>query len=327
MSTETALVSVVKYHGTGNDFIIVNDTERIPDREAFARAHCDRDTGISHDTTDRRGADGVLFLSIEQQHTPIQVIMTLIQPDGSTAAMCGNGARVAAAWAAERTGATDLMIETPAGTQHATLSGDTVTIEMGTPTFDPSRVPLVADRDTAFIDEQVDSLSVTAVNTGVPHAVAIVDDIDSIRLSDIAPPIRHANIFPVGANVTLGELTGAAQFQQRTYERGVEDETQSCGTGAVAVGAVARRLGIVDSDIPMTVRPPGGELRVTVTPGQSATLTGPVERAFQTELEVITESLTRSTPYSDSSSVSDSALESENTIESSPNTPPDDVTQ
>lgn len=294
MSDESALVTAVKYHGTGNDFIIVDDTKEIPNRRAFAKVHCSRDTGVCHETTDRRGADGVLFLTIKQQHTPIQVVMTLIQPDGSTAAMCGNGARVAAAWAAEQTGATEMMIETPAGTRHATLSGDTITIEMGTPVFTPRCVPLTTDRDTALIDEQIGSLSITAVNTGVPHAVGMVDDIDSISLNDIAPPIRHASMFPAGVNVTLGELTGAAQFRQRTYERGVESETRSCGTGAVAVGAVARRLGIVETDTPITVRPPGGELRVSVVSDQSATLTGSVEREFQTELSVVTESPTHS---------------------------------
>ena len=294
MSNNSALIDVTKYHGTGNDFIIVDATNRIPSRRAFAKVHCNRDTGVSHDTTDRRGADGVLFLTLKQQRTPIRVEMKLIQPDGSTAAMCGNGARVAAAWAAEREEATKVIIETPAGARRATLSDTTVTIEMGTPAFTPSQVPLATDRDTALINEQVGSLSVTAVNTGVPHAVAMVDDIDSISLNDIAPPIRHASMFPAGVNVTLGELTGAAQFRQRTYERGVESETRSCGTGAVAVGAVARRLGIVETDTPITVRPPGGELRVSVVSDQSATLTGSVEREFQTELSVVTESPTHS---------------------------------
>ena len=330
MSDESALVTAVKYHGTGNDFIIVDDTKEIPNRRAFAKVHCSRDTGVCHETTDRRGADGVLFLAIKQQHTPIQVVMTLIQPDGSTAAMCGNGARVAAAWAAEQTGATEMMIETPAGTRHATLSGDTITIEMGTPVFTPRCVPLTTDRDTALIDEQIGSLSITAVNTGVPHAVGMVDDIDSISLNDIAPPIRHADTFPAGVNVTLAELTGATQFRQRTYERGVEDETRSCGTGAVAIAAVACRIGIIDTDTPITVRPPGGALRVTVASDQSTTLTGSVEREFQTELTVITESSPRSTaPTMPQAKSSDSGFSSEhnNTTESSPSPSQDDVTR
>ena len=286
MSTLEPTVPVQKYHGTGNDFVVVDATaEAVPARPAFAAAHCDRDSGIGVDDDDGSvvGADGVLFLAVEDRYDPPRVVMTLVQPDGSVAAMCGNGARVAAKWAAERTGADEFMIDTPSGTRHAAVHGAEVTIEMGVPSFDPRDVPLA--RDDELVDEPVEGLPVTAVDTGVPHAVHVTDDVDAVDLEAVAPPVRYADVFPRGANVTLAAADGDG-FRQRTYERGVEGETRSCGTGAVAVVAAAKRLGLVDGDDPVSVRPPGGTLEITVPDDGPATLRGPVVHEFDTELVV-----------------------------------------
>jgi diaminopimelate epimerase len=299
----THAVPFEKYHGTGNDFLVVDaDAEVVGDRAAFARTHCDRETGVdggdfdaerNEESTGRRGADGVLFLSVEERFNPTRVVMTLVQPDGSTATMCGNGARVVALWAHDRTGDREFMIETQAGTRRASVNADATaaTIEMGEPTFDPARVPLA--RDEPLIDEPVEGLTVTAVNTGVPHAVAFVDGgrsdpdgIDSVDLDAVAPPVRHADVFPEGANVNLASVVddgsgdGPALIDQRTFERGVEGETRSCGTGAVAVVAAARRLGLIDGESAVS-RPPGGDLEVTVPDRGHATLTGPVAREYE----------------------------------------------
>jgi len=309
----THAVPVEKYHGTGNDFLVVDASEQnVGDRAAFARAHCDRETGVDGTEfgvesgrdggperdarTDRRGADGVLFLSIEERFDPTRVVMTLVQPDGSTATMCGNGARVVARWAHDRTGDREFMIDTQAGTRRASVNADATaaTIEMGEPTFAARRVPVASDGP--LVDEPVAGLTVTAVNTGVPHAVAFVDGgrddpdgIDAVDLDAVAPPVRSADVFPEGANVNLaatvddGSGDGPAIFDQRTFERGVEGETRSCGTGAVAVVAAARRLGLIDGDSAVS-RPPGGELEITVPDAGHATLTGPVAHEFSGRL-------------------------------------------
>ena len=278
-----------KYHGTGNDFLVVDaDAESVRDRAAFAREHCDRETGAigpdGSETPGRRGADGVLFLSISRRFSPTRVVMTLVQPDGSTATMCGNGARVVARWAHERTGDREFMIDTQAGTRRAsvTADGSAATIEMGVPTFDPRLVPIA--RDDPLIDEAVEGLTATAVNTGVPHAVAFVDDTDAVDLDAVAPSVRHADVFPEGTNVNLATVVddggdGLAVIDQRTFERGVEGETRSCGTGAVAIVAAARRLGLIEGESAVS-RPPGGELEITVPDRGHATLTGPVAHEF-----------------------------------------------
>ncbi|QZX99688.1 diaminopimelate epimerase [Halobaculum rubrum] len=315
-------VPAVKYHGTGNDFLVVDaaDAEDVPDRGAFAVHHCDRETGV--EGAERTGADGVLFMHVDEAtvrgDSPVTATMTLVQPDASIAEMCGNGARCAAAWVRERTGADVVDLETPAGTRRAVVTGgnddgsdangsdadgtdgaaagDEVSVEvaMGRPSFDPADVPLADGRDEALIEEDVEGLTVTAVDTGVPHAVAFVDrggdpgdagGVDAVDLDAVAPPVRHADVFPEGANVTLAARTGDGTFDQRTYERGVEGETLACGTGAVAVGAVARDLGLTDHT-DLAVSPPGGTLRITVPDDAPATLTGPAAREFDVDLPV-----------------------------------------
>jgi diaminopimelate epimerase len=290
MSVIKQTVPYEKYHGTGNDFVVVDTSEAVPDRPAFARTHCDRASGVGSSREGPTGADGVLFLTLEDRYSPPRIVMTLVQPDGSVAAMCGNGARVAAAWAADRTGAPEFMIDTPAGTRRAVVAdpGDgwttpsDVTVEMGVPTFDPRDVPLSGSEP--LVDTGVNGLTVTAVNTGVPHAVAFVDDVDAVALERVAPPVRHADVFPRGANVTLAARDGDG-FRQRTFERGVEGETRSCGTGAVAVVAAAKRLGRLSSADPVRVSPPGGDLELTVPDAGTTTLRGSVVREFDGELD------------------------------------------
>lgn len=297
------MVGITKYHGTGNDFIIVDAHERVRDRRAFAIECCDRETGIAHPDALQRGADGVLFLALEDEYSPPRVVMTLVQPDGSLAAMCGNGARCTAKWVAERTGAEEVMIDTQSGTRRAVVGEQGVTIDMGKPSFDPANVP--ADAAEPLIEADVEGLTVTAVNTGVPHAVAFVDDVTAVDVDTIAPPVRHADVFPEGANVTFASprperglvdddeatreelVTAVSGFDQRTFERGVEAETHSCGTGAVAVVAAAERLGKVDRHERIPVHPPGGRLVVELT-DDDARLQGPVEREFTDELIVST---------------------------------------
>lgn len=277
------MISYVKYHGAGNDFVVIDaaDAATVPDLRSFAEAVCDRDGGI--------GADGLLILTLESDphREPVRVEMALYQPDGSIAEMCGNGARIVARWAAARTDATAFVIDTPAGDYPATVHDDgTVTVGMGTPAFEPAAVPVDAEApiEDAIVGD--DGLTVTAVNTGVPHAVSFVDDVDQVDLATVAPPVRYADVFPEGANVTIAHRRPDGGYDQRTYERGVEAETRACGTGAVAIVAVAHRRGWVQTDEPVTVSPPGGDLVVTIADDGSASLRGPVEQEGAGDLQV-----------------------------------------
>ncbi|MFB6268332.1 MAG: diaminopimelate epimerase [Halobacterium sp.] len=265
------MIPYERYHGTGNDFAIVDASNYVPDRGAFAERLCAR-----------IGVDGVLFLALEERFKPPRAVMTLRQPDGSTADMCGNGARCAARWVAERTGSDAVMLDTQAGTRRADLDGTVVTVEMGEPSFEPADVPV--DRDAPMVREELAGYEVTAVDTGVPHAVVFVDDVDDVNVEADAPAIRKHDAFPEGANVTFASSAGDGVFDQRTFERGVEGETRSCGTGAVAVAAVAHREGRAGEQV--AVRPPGGELTVDLSDGR-ATLTGPTEHELAGEAEAV----------------------------------------
>jgi diaminopimelate epimerase len=254
------MVQLAKYHGTGNEFFIVDADEAVADRRAFAREVCDRQSGFDHPSADRVGADGVLFLALEDAFAPPRIVMTLVQPDGSIAPMCGNAAACAAAWAADRTGASEIMIDTQSGTREAVVDGDQVTVEMGTPTCAPGAVPV--DSTDPVVAEEIAGLEVTAVKADIPHAVAFVDDPDAVDLESVGPEIRAHERFPRGANLTVAVESGGETFEQRTYKHGVDGEINSCGTGAVAVVAAARELGLVDDDESVTVEYPGGTLTV-----------------------------------------------------------------
>jgi diaminopimelate epimerase len=267
-------IMVEHMNGTGNTFLVVDAATTTWPTAAgrFAMAACDPATGVADPTSGRRGADGVLALTIIGGS---RVRMRLLQPDGSTAAMCGNGARVAAAWAADRLGVDRLTVDAPAGSFAAVVGESAVDIEMNAPRFDPAEIPLRSD--APLVEAPIEEHTATAVWTGVPHLVIIVDDVATVDLLQVAPPLRHHPLFPEGANVTFTAQAGPQTFDQRTFERGVEAETEACGTGAVAVAAVAARVGLADGGAPMTIRPPGGPLTVRLASEAPAHLEGAVE--------------------------------------------------
>jgi len=292
------MIPFEKYHGTSNDFVVIEAAEAaaIPDLSGFAVEHCDRSDGLGADRENARtGADGVLALDLHDDEEPVRIEMTLYQPDGGTAAMCGNGARVVGAWAHERTGEDEFLIETGAGDRRATVeaaggSGEfEISVEMGEPAFAPADVPLADSYDEPMIEAEVGELAVTAVNTGVPHAVAFVEDVDAVDLAEVAPAIRHGEAFPEGTNVNLAAADGSG-FRQRTFERGVEGETDACGTGAVAIAAVARRLGRAEGEA-IRVSPPGGDLDIRVPDDGPAVLRGPVEFEYADRVDPLGDAL------------------------------------
>ena len=117
---------------------------------------------------------------------------------------------------------------------------------MPDPAFDRSGIPAIGDGEYL---QEVDGREVRAANTGVPHAVIFVEEVDAIDVEALAPAIRRDPSFPEGANVNFVEVTGPDAIRVRTFERGVEGETLSCGTGATASAAIAHRLGLVGATV------------------------------------------------------------------------------
>lgn len=223
-----------KMHSSGNDFIIVDEYggERVSDKGIFAEKYCARHTGI--------GADGVLFISKSKK---ADLRMRLFQPDRSEAEMCGNGTICAAKYAfVKKYVPLHFSVETMSGLKEVLSMRRGwelwTKIDMGVPKFQRSEIP--ARGDGEFLEEKLEGWKVSAVNTGVPHAVIFTDKLE-LQVESVAPKIRFNRVFPQGANVNFVSVKGNALYI-RTYERGVECETLGCGTGATASVAVAKKL-------------------------------------------------------------------------------------
>jgi diaminopimelate epimerase len=213
----------LKGHGTQNDFVVLLDPDGVHGlTERQARALCDRRQGL--------GADGVL------RAVPAESggwFMDYRNSDGSTAEMCGNGARVFAV-ALRDAGlvvADELAVQTRGGERFARIVGDEVTVDMGTATTSPRPVRVVVGRE---------EWSATPVWVPNPHAVTFVGDLAEAGPLTSAPDVLPDDAFPDGVNVEFVVARSADRIAMRVHERGV-GETRSCGTGAVAAAWAWRR--------------------------------------------------------------------------------------
>ena len=253
-----------KMHGAGNDFIVADDRlESFPlHNTEWMREICSRRTGV--------GSDGILLV---QPSGFADFRMRFINPDGHEVEMCGNGARCIARFAFDRGAApSDMRIETVAGIVRAEVRDEVVTLQLTEP------------KDTRLDLETGLEWPIDFVNTGVPHAVAWVDDVSAVDLQKIGRLIReHALFAPNGTNANVAVVEADGSLRMRTYERGVEAETLACGTGAVAVAVLAAGRGWVK--LPVAVHCAGGyDLVIDSTPG-ATTLLGGAEYVFDGVIE------------------------------------------
>jgi diaminopimelate epimerase len=176
--------------------------------------------------------------------------MRIFNSDGSEAQMCGNGSRCVALYAANKKIAKDEMkIETKAGVLNANVKGDIVKVRLTEPKNIKWNLCLMIDKCPYKVD---------FVNTGVPHVIHFVEDLDKVDVKNIGSHIRHAGEFgPEGTNADFVKVVDKHNIKVRTYERGVEDETLACGTGAVASAVIAAEAEKMSS--PITVETTGGE--------------------------------------------------------------------
>ncbi|MBN2108231.1 MAG: diaminopimelate epimerase, partial [Deltaproteobacteria bacterium] len=186
--------------------------------------------------------------------------MRIFNADGSEAEMCGNGARCAARFAClNGIAGASLSFETIAGIIHADVNGASVKTQLSRPLNLQLNQELAVDGVT---------LTVYSINTGVPHAVIFVDDLESAPIKELGAKIRfHKQFQPAGTNVNFISIGVDGSIGIRTYERGVEDETLACGTGSVAAALVCIAMGRATS--PALVRTRGGDmLKVYAEPSQ-----------------------------------------------------------
>ncbi len=250
-----------KYEGTGNDFIIVNNSPVLldhNDNDIFKRL-CDRRFGI--------GADGLILI---EDSPGFDFRMLYYNADGSSGEMCGNGGRCAAHFFMKHfSGPRDLFFMAGDGPHTARVAGNDI-IE-------------ISVRDVTEAAETPDGI---LVNTGVPHLVIFAEDTEMTDFATFARGLRHSPRYaPGGVNVNLAAVTDN-RLRIRTYERGVEDETLSCGTGATASAIAAALTGkIVTDNTRVSVR--GGELQIRFVKNDAGAseifLTGPATFVFSGE--------------------------------------------
>ena len=273
-------IDFTKMHGVGNDFVVfdapADESVLRPER---LRSLADRRTGI--------GFDQALVLG-GPKRADTAVFYRIFNADGDEVEQCGNGARCIAALlhhrGLTRNGA--VALDSPAGLVHARVDAARVSVDMGVPNFDPAALPFEAsaEADPYPLEVGGQTLQIGAVSMGNPHAVLTVPDVATAPVATLGPAIEHHPRFPKRVNAGFLELVTRAEVRLRVYERGA-GETLSCGTGACAAVAVARRRSLVDARVRVVVR--GGELQVNWQgPGEHIWLTGPTEISFEGHVEV-----------------------------------------
>ncbi|MFA4860773.1 diaminopimelate epimerase [Methanoregula sp.] len=270
-------IHFTKLQENGNDFIVIDEWEHvvIPEdlKGQFAAVYCDRRFGI--------GADGVIFLSKTDKGN---LKMRIFQPDESEAEMCGNGIRCLSKYAFDAGYVKETCtVETPARAMEVSMGyrdeDFLATITMLTPLFKRKDIPATGSGE---YKERIGEFDVYAVNIGVPHAVIIVDSVDAIDIEAVAPKIRNHASFPKGTNVNFVEKTGDDSVRIRTFQRGVEGETLSCGTGATASATIVHTLGTMGPVVNVETR--GGPL--TIRMNGSTTMEGPATTVFSGTITV-----------------------------------------
>jgi diaminopimelate epimerase len=246
-----------KYQGTGNDFVMIDDrTEKLDLKDHQLIAHlCHRKFGI--------GADGLILL---RDHAEADFEMVYYNSDGCLTSLCGNGSRCAVQFASDRGMISEkCSFMTVEGILTAEIKGGLVYLKMP---------------NVETVDEHQDHFF---VNTGSPHHVCFVNNIEQYDVYNQGKKIRYgAPYFENGTNVNFVESKGASEIFVRTYERGVENETFSCGTGVTAAALVR---GIQGEPSPITVHTPGGQLQISFERAnkgfKNIFLVGPAKKVFE----------------------------------------------
>jgi len=258
------MIQFEKYHGTGNDFIIINHDDlknfKTINPSDLARKVCDRHFGI--------GADGMM---IAKESIIADVKMEFYNADGSLAPMCGNGIRCFAKYVFDHKRITDNIfnVETLAGIMKVIVTNKgiqptQVTINLGAPNF-----------ESAFGDKAIDAhdktFNLSTLTMGTLHAVIHVDDLDAIDVSFYGKALESHNQFPQKINVNFVEIIDRTHIKVSTFERGA-GKTLSCGTGSAAAVVVSALKGLTENCVQVTV--PGGLLYIDVK-SDSVLMTGP----------------------------------------------------
>ena len=269
-------LAFAKMHGAGNDFIVLDGRRGdLPPLVPLARRLCDRHFGI--------GADQLLVVC---ESRAADFRMEIYNADGSQVEMCANGIRAFYKYLRDRglTDADEIGVETLSGVVRPRHAGPgRVTVDMGRPVLEPAKIPTtLGSGDGPVLDAPLDvdgeTLRVSSVSMGNPHAVLFVDDPDTAPVAHLGPRIEVHPAFPNRVNVEFAAVADRTRIRQRTWERGT-GETLACGSGACAVAVVSMLHRRVDAEVTVELR--GGELQIAWAGGDAPVwMTGPAAEVF-----------------------------------------------
>lgn len=286
-------IRFTKMQGAGNDFVVLDETQgRLGLSAAQYRFLADRHFGV--------GADQIL--TVRPAPAPgVDFEYVIHNADGGEVEQCGNGARCFARYVRDQ-GLTDkdtIRVQTLSGVIAPQLTADgRVTVDMGRPVFEPARVPFdaaglvpVAQGSgekwplVLYDATPVATVLVAIASMGNPHAVQLVDDVDTAPVAAWGPLVEHHARFPQRVNAGFLQIVDRTHVRLRVYERGT-GETLACGTGACAAVASGIRLGLLDARVDVQTR--GGRLTIAWAGGDqdSVFMTGPATTVFEGQIEL-----------------------------------------
>jgi len=269
-------LNFTKMHGLGNDFVVLDFTkEVIPLSARQAARIADRHFGV--------GCDQILIVE-HSSRSDIDFKYRILNSDGNEVGQCGNGARCFARYVHEK-GLSDknpIKVETMSGdmTLHAAESG-LFTVDMGAPRFEPKDIPLnVAHRQSRYtLDLDKQSYQFSSLSMGNPHAVLLVDNVNTTPVPELGAKLESHPVFPDKANIGFMQINNRIDINLRVFERGV-GETIACGSGTCAAVVAGIELGLLDNKV--TAHLTGGDLNIQWAGEQAPVLmTGPAETVFE----------------------------------------------
>jgi len=278
------LLRFSKMHGLGNDFMVVDlATQHFAFRPELVRQLSDRQFGIGFDQ----------LLIVETPSNPdVDFRYRIFNADGSEVEQCGNGARCFARFVHDThlTAKNPILVETNSGIISLDIQDNgEVLVNMGKPKFEPSKLPFSAENVQdkysveVALNEGTHTVEVGAVSMGNPHAVMLVDDLESELVNQIGPEIESHSLFPKRVNAGFMQVVNRGELNLRVYERGA-GWTLACGTGACAAMVTAHKWGLVDDEV--IVNLPGGALTISWDGEGDVLMTGPAQRVFEGRIQV-----------------------------------------
>jgi len=270
-----------KMHGTGNLIVVVD--QRVED---LPPPGADKLRELGNEETGP-GFDQLMWIGPSDDASSV-ASYRVFNSDGSEVEQCGNGVRCVARYLAETdSGESEFTLQSPAGPVSARIYADgLIAVSMGTPKFEPARIPFIADNtaDAYFVDVEDKEYEISAVSMGNPHCVLRVADVAAAPVNSLGPKLERHERFPELTNVGFMQIVDRRNMNLRVFERGV-GETAACGTGACAAVVCGQRLGLLDEEV--SVRLPGGQVVVSWRGGETvAWLKGDAELINQGTMDL-----------------------------------------